>query len=465
MDSRPRVTRADHRAEPVPLSCSQERLWFLLKLHPGIRAYQFQATIALTGKLNTGALRRALTEIVRRHEIYRTTFADGRTGPRQIVHPPFMVDLPVTDLRDAPDPEDAARRTLADAVAIDVPVEELPLVRWRLLRVADDRHLLLHLEHHLIHDGWAFNIFLEELSVLYQAYTGGQPSPLSEPEIQFADFAAWQQNWVRGPGAQRQLDYWRRQLDGVAHLVDLPADHPRATKRRFAGAAPRFVLAAELADGLRTLARRERVSLFVVMLAAFSVLLQHWSGKDHFCVASGVAGRSDPATHGLLGMIVNTVALRADLHGDPDFTELLKRVRATTFGALEHQDVPFDQVVAALRPQRQPGRQPLSDVGFSFHDSPLRTVPMPDLRAEVTVGLSNHSAKFDVGVVAIPQAEQVVGQPGVTASGEVELVWEYDADLFDAATITRMSGRYERLLAAVVADPGVPVSALMRKAV
>ncbi|WIM94415.1 condensation domain-containing protein [Actinoplanes oblitus] len=460
---RHRVTRRP-RDGHLPLSCSQERLWFILRLHPDIRAYQFQATIALTGKLDTGALREALTEVVRRHEIFRTTFADSRDGPRQIVHPPFPVDLPLDDVSEQPDSERAARRALDEAVDVDIPVDRLPLIRWRLVRLADDRHVLLHLEHHLIHDGWGFNVFLAELSELYRAYASGQPSPLSEPELQFADFAAWQQDWVRGPSAQRQLDYWRRRLDGVPHLVDLPTDHPRTPARRFAGAAPRFVVRAELADRLRELARRERVSLFVVMLAAYAVLLRDWSGKEDFCVASGVAARHAPETERMLGMIVNTVALRTDLRADPAFPELLRRVRDTTFGALEHQDVPFDQVVAALRPRRQPGRQLLSDVAFSFHDSPLRTVEMPDLRAEVTVGMSNHTAKFDLSVIAIPEAEQAAGQPGRAVPGEVELIWEYDTDLFDAATIARMADRYDRLLTAVVADPQARLSTLIERA-
>ncbi|MFF1832859.1 condensation domain-containing protein [Streptomyces sp. NPDC058231] len=450
------------RSGHLPLSCSQERLWFVLQLHPGIRAYQFQATIELTGTLDGDALAGALTEVVRRHEIYRTTFADGAEGPRQVVHPPFRVELPVDDLRGEPHPESAARRVIRSAVDAEIPVERLPLVHWRLLRVTDDRHILLHLEHHLVHDGWAFNLFIDELATVYEAYAAGRPSPLPEPELQFADFAAWQRSWLDGPAADEQLAYWRKQLDGVPHFLDLPTDRPRTAVRRFTGDAPRFVVPAHVADRVRGLARRERVSLFTVMLAAFEVLLHHWSGKDDFSVASGVAGRGRPETERLLGMVVNTVALRADLRGDPSFRELLGRVRATTFGALEHQDLPFDRVVAALRPRRVPGRQALCEVLFAFHDAPMRAVRIPGLEVEVIPGITNGSAKFDLNVIAIPRAEQAVGQRGHQESGAIEFIWEYDRDLFDAATVSGAAEEYERLLTAVVTDPGARVSALGR---
>ncbi len=454
-DFRP-VPRDGH----LPLSCSQERLWFVLQLHPGIRAYQFQATIELTGTLDSEALAKALTEVVRRHEVYRTTFRDGAEGPRQVVHPPFAIELPVDDLRDTPHPEEAAQEVIREAVAAEISPRHLPLVNWRLLRVADGRHILLHVEHHLVHDGWAFNVFVDELCALYEAYAAGRPSPLPEPELQFADFAAWQRLWLDGPEAAKQLEYWQRHLSGVPHFLDLPTDHPRTAVRRFEGAAPRFTIQGHVADGVRALARRERASLFTVMLAAFEVLLYGWSGNDDFCVGSGVAGRRWPQTEEMFGMVVNTVALRADLRGDPRFRELLGRSRAATLGALEHQDVPFDRVVAALRPRRLPGRQPLCQVLFSFHDAPLRAARTQGLDIEVTPGVANGSAKFDLNIIAIPRAEQAIGQRGQKESRGIELIWEYDRDLFDGATIARAAEQYEKLLAAVTADPETRVSAL-----
>ena len=457
------IRPGDDRGAPVPLSPSQERLWFLLHLHPGMRAYQFQATIEFTGTLDTQALTRALTEVVRRHEIYRTTFTDGPDGPCQIVHPPFPVALPVDDLSTAPDPQAASREAIRTAVDVDIAFGQLPLVSWRLLRTAPDRHILLHLEHHLIHDGWAFNVFVDELWTLLGAFTAGHPSPLPPPSLQFADFAARQRQWLDGPKAARQLAYWTQQLNGVPPYLDLPTDRPRTARRRFAGDAPRFTIPAQLADRIRQLARHERVSLFTVMLAAFEVLIHHWSGKEEFCIGTGMAARGRPETEHLLGMLVNTVALRADLRDDPTFHELLGPVHTTTLGALQNQDIPFDRVVAALRPPRLRGRQPLCEVMFAFHDSPLSGLRTPDLKADVTVAVANGSAKFDLNIIAIPRAEQAVGQGGAKESGDIELVWEYDQDLFDAETVTKSARRYEKLLAAVTENPHARVSALTQR--
>ncbi|MFF0433785.1 condensation domain-containing protein [Streptomyces sp. NPDC004327] len=443
---------------PLPLSSAQERLWFMQRLHPGMLAYQFQAKIELTGTLDARVLAAALTEIVRRHEAYRTTFAETPDGPVQVVHPPYEVGLSVEDLRGAG--EGAEADVIRAAVAAEIPVDRLPLVHWRLLRTAEDRHVLLHLEHHLVHDGWAFNLFVDELCALYRAFAAGEPSPLPEPGVQFADFAVWQRSWLASPAADAQLAYWRRQLDGVPYFLDLATDRPRTPRRRFTGDAPRFTVPGELADAVRALAARERVPLFSVMLAAFQVLLSGWSGQDDFCVATGMAARTRPEVDGMFGMLVNTVALRADLRGDPSFRELLRRTRTTTFGALEHQELPFDRVVAGVRPPRVRGRQPLCEVLFAFHDSPSRAVRIPGLQVEVTPGVSNGSAKFDLNVIAIPRAEQTIGQPDRAGARAIEFIWEYDRDLFDAATVARAAGRYERLLAAVTAAPETRISAL-----
>lgn len=442
----------------LPLSFSQERLWFLQELHPGIRAYQFQATIELTGMLDRDALARALNEIVRRHEIYRTTFTGSPDGPQQVVHPPFPVELPLDDVSGAPDPDAAARELIAGTVAAKILVDRLPLVFWRLLRVTADRHILLHMEHHMIHDGWAFNVFVSELRALYAADVTGGPSPLPEPEVQFADFAAWQRSWLDGPVQERQIAYWRQALDGVPEFLDLPTDHPRTPVWRFVGDAPRFEVPAEVADRVRGLARRERVTLFTAMLATFEVLLCHWSGQDDFCVGSGIAGRRWRQTEQLFGMVINTVALRANLRGDPTFQELLARVRSTLLGAHANQDVPFDRVVAAMRPERVPGRQPLCQVTFAFHDAPMHAVPIPGLEMRETPGIANGTAKFDLNVIAIPEPEQAVGRG---APGGIEFIWEYDGDLFDARTIARAAELYRRLLDAVVADPVARVSELV----
>lgn len=459
----PEIRRAP-RDRPLPLSYAQERLWFLLQLHPGIRSYQHQARIELTGALDPAALEAALTEIIRRHEVYRTTFAENNGVPVQVVHPPFPVTLPVNDLRQEADPEAAAAERIRAEVSAEIPLDRLPLVRWRLLRLSGDRYTLLHVEHHLVHDGWGFNAFLNELFALYTAEVTGTPPALPEPEVQFADYAVWERSWMDGPAAERRLAYWREQLRGVPQFLDLPTDRPRPPIRRFAGDAPRFTLPGDLADGLRELARRERCTLFMTMMAAFQLLLGDWSGQDHFCVGSGVANRHTPETERLFGMIVNTVAVRADLRGEPTFRELLGRVRATMSGVQANGDVPFDRVVAALRPERVLGRHPLCQVSLAFHDSPLWAVRMPGLDVEIVPGITNGSAKFDINVVVIPHAEQAVGQAGAATGQSIDFFWEYDSDLFDAATMTEVVRRYRRLLEAAVADPSASVYDLAERA-
>jgi non-ribosomal peptide synthetase component F len=281
---------------------------------------------------------------------------------------------------------------------------------------------------------------------------------LPEPEVQFADFAIWQRSWLDGPLGERQLANWRRALDGVPEFLNLPTDHQRGPLRRFIGDAPRFDVPAEVADRVRALARRERVTLFTAMLAAFEVLLCHWSGQDDFCVGSGISGRRWRQAEQVFGMLINTVALRADLRGDPTFLELLARVRSSTLGAHANQDVPFDRVVAAMRPERVPGRHPLCQVMFAFHDAPMSAAPMAGLDMRVTPGISNGTAKFDLNVIGIPEAEQAVGRP---APGRIEFIWEYDADLFEARTIGRAAELYRRLLDAVAADPEARISELL----
>jgi aspartate racemase len=324
------------------------------------------------------------------------------------------------------------------------------LVRWTLARIGAREHILVHIEHHLIHDGWSFTVFLRETVELYKAFSRGNPSPLPDLSLQFADFALWQRQWMRGAVADSQLAYWKRQLAGCPVLA-LPTDRPRPAVQSFRGAAPRVEIPFRLYDSLRALSRREGVTLFVTMLSAFVALLHRYSGQDDICVGSGIANRRWRETEGLIGMMLNNVALRADLSGNPSFRELLRSVREVTFGAFAHQDLPFDQVVKALSPERDLSRNPLFQVMFSFHDSPMPDLLFPGLKVELAEALSSGSAKFDLNIIAIPRVKQRAG---------ITLVWEYATDLFDAATITRMMDHYRMLLEGIVADPGRRVSEL-----
>jgi amino acid adenylation domain-containing protein len=458
----PAVERAPRGAR-IPLSTSQERVWFLVQLAPDNLSYNFQGVLVFRGALDVPALRGSLTEIVRRHEIFRTTFPSENGRPYQEVHAPFAVDLPLADLSGLPAELRAAeeRRILRQAFAERYDLTRLPLIRWLLLRRAADEHVLVHLEHHIVHDGWSFNVFLRELLALYGAFAAGRPSPLPEPALQFGDYAAWQRRWMEGAEAKAQLAFWRERLAGSTPVLELPFDRPRPAEQRFRGAAPRFELSPALYERLRAASHAAGVTLFATMLAAYHLLLSRWSGQTDLNVGTGIANRRLEEVQGLIGMFVNSVVVRATLDDDPSFAAFARRVHAESLAAADHQEIPFESLVDALRPDRSLSHNPLYQAMFSFHDSPIPGLKLPGLAVEVEAGLSNGSAKFDLNVIAIPRAEQRIGQRGRAGEADgITLVWEYSSDLFDAATIDQMFAQYRALLEAAAGAPETPVSRL-----
>ncbi len=447
------------RDRPIPLSAAQEAALLFQELATaGAQPYAFQGAVRFTGTLDAGALERTLTEIVRRHEVFRTEFVRGPGGPVQEVRPPWPVRLHTTDLRGLPPERRGAElelRVREESVRPFHPAR-LPLVRWSLFRPAEDEHVLLAVEHHFVHDGWSFGVFLHELTALYGASLRGEPSPLPEPSVQFVDFAVWQREWMHTPAARAQLDFWREELTPLPPSLDLPSDRPRPPELSFRGATLRVRLDPVLAEAAAAFSRRRGTTLFMTLLSAFQALLARWSGRTEFCVGSGAAARSTRESEGLIGMVVNTLALRADLAGDPSFAGLLERVRRTTLRAYANQDVPFGRVVEEVQPERAPDRLPVYQVAFSFHHAPYPELRVPGAVLEVTEALGNGSAKFDLQVIAVPRGEQGAGG----GRGEVTLIWEYSTDLFDPPTVARMARGYETLLAAALADPDAPVSAL-----
>jgi amino acid adenylation domain-containing protein len=439
------------RDRHLPLSLSQEAIWFFQKLAPGMQSYNFQAAIRLRGALDAEALERTLTEIVRRHEIFRTTFPELDGRPAQVVHPAAPVPLPRVDLRRVPPGERGAAvaRQMREEFGEPFDLSLLPLVRWRLLRLAEDEHLLLQVEHHFVHDGWSFGVFLRELAAIYPAFARGEPSPLPELPIQFADFAAWHREVMRGERARADLEYWKRTLAGADPTLDLPTDRPPPPAMSFRGSALRVRVPPAVALAARAHARRSGATLYMTLLAGFEALLQRYSGQEDFCVGGAVANRSWRETEPLIGMIVNTVAFRARLAGVRSFRELVERVRDTTREGYAHKDVHFGQVVEALQPERTLSRLPVYQVAFGSHDSPYPDFRLPGLELEVEEALNNGSAKFELSVVVMPRAEMRPGAP----DDEIEAVWEFATDLFEAATVERMMRHYHALLAAALADP------------
>jgi amino acid adenylation domain-containing protein len=439
-----------------PLSFPQERVWFLHRLADASVPYQFQMALRLRGRLDVPALERALTEVVRRHETLRTTFHGEDGVPGQRVHPPFCVALSPRHVED----EAEAWTLVREAVAVRIDPERLPLIRWRLLRLAPEDHLLVQVEHHLVHDGWSLAVLLREVVGLYTAFARGQASPLPELERQFADYAAWQRVRLRGDVLEAHLAYWRDRLRDVPPPLDLPLDRPRPPHQTFRGDLHRSLLPAELYAALKERCRREGVTLYVLLLAAFDVLLRRLTGQDDIVVASGFANRERPESEPLIGMLVNTLPIRVDLGGDPSFRDLLARVRAAALGAHEHQETPFEAIVAAVAPDRDLGVNALHQVLFSFHDSPVPDLELPGLSGQL-IELHNGTAKADLNVIVMPRPEQRAGRSGATPDAErVQVWWEYASDLFDEATVAGLARRYLTLLRGVVARPDAPIAEL-----
>jgi amino acid adenylation domain-containing protein len=454
VDASARIPRAP-RDRPLPLSYPQEAVWFFQHLKPDMRSYNFQAAVHVTGPLDLEALERTLTEIVRRHEIFRTTFPSIDGAPAQVVHDPWPVQLPVIDLREAPAEERQARLDALITGEFRKPfdLERLPLVRWTLFRLADDEHVFLAVEQHLVHDGWSFAVFLRELTAMYPSFARGERPALPEPALQFGDFAAWQRAWVQTPEAREHLEWWTRRLAGAPPVLELPADRPRPAEMSFRGGVHRVRLSAPVFAAADAFSRRHGVTLFMTLFAAFEALLHRYTGETDFCVGSGVAGRRLRESEDLIGMVVNTIPIRADLSADPGFEELVERVRTAAVETYRHQDVPFAEIVAALDPERSRGHLPVFQVAFNFHHAPYPELVLGDARLEVDEGLGNESSKFDLNVVVIPRAHQHAGD-------EVVMIWEFAEDLFDAETVRRMIGHYEALLAGALAEPARRVSRL-----
>ncbi len=441
--------------EDYPLSFAQERVWFIQEVDQKNIAYHFQSTMRFKGKLDAALLQQALTEVISRHEIFRTTFHEINGRPRQKIHPPYLVKLPLIDLQNLsqPEREAAAQQQIEQTFHHHFDVGQLPLIKFSLLKLGPEEHILTHLEHHLVHDGWSFNVFLNDLFSIYRALATGQPANLPDLPIQFADFATWQRRWLADGIGDAQLAYWQRQLTGAPTLLTLPTDRPRPAVQTFNGRVERLDLPADFSRDVQAFMRQEGVTLFIGMMAAFAVLLRRYAGQDDLCIGSGMANRRWRETESLIGMVINNVVMRHNLSGNPTFRQLLEQVRQTTLDAYKNQDVPFDKVVEAVQPERALSYNPLFQAAFSFHHAPLPEIELPGLDVELTEGISNHSAKFDLNVIVVPRSEMRLGQMADSHKDRMTLVWEYNTDLFDRATMDRMLNHYLALLKAVMANP------------
>ncbi len=443
------------RGTEVPLGFSQERVWFLQELDPSSIAYNFQATLRIRGPLDVAALEQSLTEMIGRHEVLRTTFVEKNGHRLQIIHDAFPVTLPVVDLKSvtAVQLDETIADLMKKEVARQFDVGRLPLIRWVLFALGEQEHILLHIEHHFVHDGWGFNVFLSEMLEIYKAMAAGRPSPLAPPRVQFADYAVWQRQYIHSERMQTQLSFWKNKLTGSLPMSALPTDRPRPPVQTFNGRVLRIPLSANLCHRVHAFSNREEASLFVIMMSAFFALAYRYSRQGDFCVGTSLANRQRPETEGLLGMLVNNVVLRAQMEAGLSFRDLLAQVRELTFEAYENQDVPLQDVVRALNINRDLRVNPLFQTTFNFHNSPVFVPEIPELQLQLLEALGNGAAKFDLGVIVIPASTQRLRLNPEWDKDAVIMLWEYNTDLFDESTIRRSVKHYEKILASMIADP------------
>jgi amino acid adenylation domain-containing protein len=431
----------------LPLSPTQERLWFLDQFEPGSAALNIPASACLRGRLDAGALESALAEVVRRHESLRTSFGAAEGRPYQRVAPPAPVFLPLVDLSGLPDRSGELARLEAVLAGHAFDLGRGPLWIAQLVRLAPDEHAFLLCLHHVIADGWSMGVLFRELGELYQAFSAGRPSPLAEPALQVADFAVWQRRWLAEGALDAQLAFWRQRLAGELTALDLPLDHPRPPVRTFRGSTRRLVLPPDLSDALRVLGRREGATLFMTLLAAFDVLLSRLSGQRDILVGTPIAGRTRAELEGLIGCFLNTLVLRADLSGEPSFRDLLARVREVCLSAYEHQDLPFETLLAELVPERDLSRTPLFQVFLNMLNLPPAALRLPDLEI-VPQPLPDAPSKFDLTLY--------VSNP----EGEIGFDLVFNADLLSPARIEEMLRQYELVLRQIADAPERGVEAL-----
>jgi len=439
----PRKTEANS----FPLSFAQERLWFLDQLQPGNVGYQELVGLGITGRLDAGVLERSLNEIVRRHEILRTSFHIRAGEPRQVIATEVRFELPIYDLQNLSPDQRAAelQRTAECEMEKSFDLTGTPLIRAKLVRFSETEHVLLYGMHHIISDGWSMSVVIQELSKIYEAFARGEPSPLPELPIQYADFAVWQREWLTGPVLEKQLNYWRTRLGGVSGSCDLPFDFPRPAVSSLRGAALPVVLSSELTRKLKKLGQQEGATLFMVLLAGLKIVLQRYSGQTDVVLGSPIANRNRREVEGLIGFFVNVLVLRTEMEPQMSFLELVRRTRDTALEAYAHQDLPFEKLVAELQVERDLNRNPLVQVVFGLLNTPAEKLEVSGLHFS-PVELENEAARFDLEFLLREVDGGVVGK------------LRYATDLFQASTVQRLLKHFELVLEKAVAGPGQRLS-------
>ncbi|MGB8507384.1 MAG: amino acid adenylation domain-containing protein, partial [Pyrinomonadaceae bacterium] len=414
----------------------------MTQLEPESVAYNVPIAFRLRGRLDASALHRSLDHLLSRHESLRTTFRFDAAAPTQVIHPPHPLPLPLTDLRHLPPAERDRRCSLLIEERARRPFDLIqgPVLRADLLRLGEQEHIALLVMHHIVSDAWSMGVLVREVAALYTAYAAGTEPELEELPVQYADYAAWQREWLQGEVYERQLEYWRRQLADSPAVLELPADRVRPPVQTYGGGVHRFTLSGEVAARLRALSRSEGATLFMVLLAGFKVLLRRYTGQGDIVVGTPIANRSREEVEGLVGFFANTLVLRTKLEGEATFREVLGKVREVCLGAYTHQDMPFGKLVEELQPQRDPSYPPFFQVVFVLQNAGTTKLQLP--------GLSLERMEFDTGTAKVDLTVEL-SEAGDVLNGSIE----YNSDLFDAETIERLVGHFTTLLEAAISNP------------
>jgi amino acid adenylation domain-containing protein len=445
----PPIRPAD-RTRPLTLSVAQQEMWFMEHFVPETAFYNIPAVFELRGKLDAATLERTLNEIVRRHEGLRTVFQEQVYQPVQVILPPRPVPFELRDLQHLPAEErsQAARQQMLQAARQPMDIHHGPLVKALLLQLDATHHQLLLTVHHIISDGWTTGLILQEMAALYAAFSQGQASPLPEPPLHHADYTLWQQELWDGERLAQEQTFWKAQFSGELTDLVLPSDRPRPARQTYRGARLKHTLPPGLAEGLDALGRRANASLFMVMLAAYKVLLYRHTGQTDILLCTPTASRSQSELENVAGLFVNTLPLRNDLSGEPSFLELLERVRHTTLDFLSHQDFPLSKILESLNLSHEVNFNPLTQYMFAVQNVPLDKAELPDLSIHFTEELDTGISKTLLSLFV-----EFTQEPPF-------LVAEYNTDLFDEATMARLLAQYECLLQNILRDPAQPISTL-----
>jgi amino acid adenylation domain-containing protein len=437
------------REGDLALSYAQQRLWFLDQMEPDNPFYNIPVAVRIEGELNIEALERSFSELVRRHEALRTTFSVVEGDPVQVINSAERVSLPIYDLSHL---EEDQREQQAEALVkeewqMPFDLSAGPLLRVKLIKMSKDEHIAMMTIHHIVSDGWSTGVLIKEVAALYEAYCRGEESPLPELEVQYADFAAWQREYLRGEVLDQQINYWKQQLEGAPAVLDLPTDRPRPAVMTLRGAVSYFTLPEELSQGIKRLSNKEGATLFMTLLAAFKVLLYRYTRQTDIPIGTPIAGRNREETEGLIGFFVNTLVLRSEIDGRGSFREALKAEREVALKAYAHQDLPFERLVEELQPERSMSHSPVFQVMFVLQNAPREKMEVTGITLR-EMSMGSETAKFDLTLVMSEAGDRIGGG------------FSYSTDLFDDVTIKQMQLHYEKLLNSILAQPDVSLDDL-----